>query len=1098
MSTPLQSCFSAGVGTIRKSAPRWMTLAVILFCIPNALLAQASFTGTILGTVTDPSGAVVPGARVLVKNAGTNETVPVTTDGFGNFFVPNLKPGSYRVEVAADGFKRALREGITLQIDQRERVDFRIDLGSTTEVVEVTAALPALQTESGALGHVVDNRKINLPLNGRGAFNLIALVPGVTEGTSSNTQGAASRINGGRNRLNEIQLDGVTAVNVKGGNVGYTPTVDALQEFKVITNSFSAEYGRTGGGVIIASIKSGSNSFHGTVFEFLRNDALNARNFFARPTEQKPVRKENQFGAAVGGPIRKDKTFFFADWQGSRRRTAETRPSSVPTPAMRSGDFSSGFNPLYDPGTTRRDSSGRLVRDRFDGNKVPRERWDPAAARILEFYPLPTGPGLANNYVLSGPGRRRADQADLRIDHSLTDRIKLMARHSIDDNLEAPSPTFPTNGNPENYPSRGRLQNSGVSYIHTFSPREINELRLGFNRVHSRDTAPTFGGNFPSKLGVPNVPQDVFPRINISGLTSIGNQRSRPTILRATAYQLADNFTFVRGRHYFKTGFDFRRGYMNNFGPTNPSGEFSFSALQTGLPGDSRTGLGMASFLLGEGSGFQFLPGLSSYLQFPSYDFYFQDDFKVSPRLTLNLGLRYEPAFHWTEKYNRISNFNPEKRTLDLAGVDGAPRHFYPNDWNNWGPRFGLAYSLPAWKTVVRLGYGMYFASAPVASNPGTPLEAAFPWARSFALPPVLVPDDPLFNLSRFPGGSSTFDTSGRTAGEIVFFDRKSQAPYMQSWNLTVQRELRSNLSLEVAYAGTKGTRLYTPGSNLNQIPPERLGPPGQFGGLSPQQRRPFPEFQDIAYNTFGVSSIYHSLQMKAEQRFSGGLSFLAAYTWSKSIDNGSGLFPSDNPNVSNAFRLQNRYDMRGERSISADDQGHRLVVSYTYDLPWGRGRKYWNGPGVAPKILGGWQVGGITLMRSGLPFGIDTASNTTGSLGGRQRANRVGDGRLSRDERTLDRFFNISAFVPPAQFTFGNSPRNVLRAPGRVNFDFLLAKSFPLRESMSLDFRAEFFNLMNTPPFGFPGATVGTPQLGKIGSAGDPRIAQFALKLNF
>ena len=1079
-----------------------MMVVAILLLIPGLAFAQASFTGAILGTVTDPDRAVIPGAKVVVTNTSTNEAVRVATNEYGSFFVPNLKPGLYRVEAEAQGFKRSARGGIRLELDQKVRIDFPLELGTTTEIVEVAAATPVLQTESGALGHVVDNRRVTMiPLNGRGVFSLILGVPGVTDGAPG-AQGAAVRINGGRNRLNEIHLDGVTAVNPKGGNVGYTPMIDAMQEFKVLTNSFPAEYGRTGGGVILATIKSGTNSFHGTVFEFLRNDALNGRNFFARPTDRKPILRQNQFGAAVGGPIRKDRTFFFADWQGTRIRTAATRVSSVPTAPMREGNFSVGFGPLYDPATSAPDGSGGVTRQRFDGNVVPRNRFDAASARVVEFYPLPNAAGLASNYVLSGPGRSRADQADLRVDHGIGDRLRLMGRHSVNDAISAPSPTFPTEGNPSNYPSRNRQQNSALSYLHTFSPTRINELRLGFNRVHSRDTSPTFGGNWPSKLGVPNVPPDVFPLFNITGLTSIGNQRSRPTVLRATSYQLVDNFTFLRGRHYFKAGFDFRRSYMNNFGPTNPSGEFSFGVNQTALLAGGRVsgGLGMASLLVGQGGGFQFLPGLSSYLQFPSYDVYFQDDIKVSPRLTLNLGVRYEPAFHWIEKYDRISAFNPERRTLDLAGVGGAPRHFYTNDWNNVGPRFGLAYSLPRFRTVLRLGYGVYFASAPVASNPGTPLEAAFPWARSFTLPVTVLPVDPLFALSRFPGGESTFDTTGRTAGEIVFFDPQSRAPYMQGWNFTVQRELTASLALDISYAGTKGTKLYTPGGNLNQIRTELLGPPERFGGLTPQQRRPFPEFQNIAYNSFGVSSIYHSLQVKAEQRLSRGLNFSAGYTWSKSIDNGSGLFPSDNPQIGghSAFRLQSLYDMRGERSISADDQGHRLTLSYVYELPWGPGRQYWSGPGWVPRILGGWHVAGGPLLRSGLPFGLDSTSNTTGSQGGRQRANRAGDGKLPREQRTIRVFYDTAAFVNPPAFTFGNSARNVLRAPGRVNFDLLLGKSFLLREGLSLDFRAECFNLMNTPPLDFPGATVGTPQMGVISSAGDPRIFQVALKLNF
>jgi hypothetical protein len=323
----------------------------------------------------------------------------------------------------------------------------------------------------------------------------------------------------------------------------------------------------------------------------------------------------------------------------------------------------------------------------------------------------------------------------------------------------------------------------------------------------------------------------------------------------------------------------------------------------------------------------------------------------------------------------------------------------------------------------------------------------------------------------------------------------------MQSWNFSIQRELGRNIALDTAYAGTKGTKLYTPGTNLNQLPPQLLGPPSQFGGLTSQQRRPFPEFQNIAYNTFGVSSIYHSLQVKLEQRFTAGLTYLLSYTWSKSLDNGSGLFPGDNPSVSSSFRVQNLYNMGGERALSADDQAHRFTASYTYDLPWGPGRAMLNSNTIWAKVFGSWQLGGIALLRSGLPFGIDSTQNTTDSQGGRQRANRIGDGRLSRDQRSLSHFFDTSAFVNPPQYTFGNSARNVLRSPGLVNFDLALSKNFYVTEGVRLDFRAEAFNLMNTPAFGFPGATVGTSQFGVISSTlpgTDARQIQFALKLNF
>lgn len=1081
------------------SVSRISACLLVLQCLLAApVFGQASFTGTILGTVTDPNGAVVRGAQVRVVNLATNETAAVTTDDAGNYFVPNLKPGAYRVEVEAAGFKRFVQDRLPLQIDQRARIDALMQLGSPTESVVIAETAPVLQTESGTLGQVIDNRQVvSLPLNGRGAFSLIGLVAGVAEGPNAATSGASARINGGRNRLNEVQLDGVTAINVKGGNVGYTPMVDALQEFKVVTNSFSAEYGRTGGGVILATIKSGGNDFHGVLFEFLRNDALNARNLFARPQDRKPILRQNQFGFALGGPIRRDRTFFFLDWQGTRIRNAAVNTSSVPTEALRNGDFR-GLATIYDPATTRI-VNNQVVRDPFPNNVIPANRLDPAAVKILQFYPLPNGAGLANNYVLASGGSSNADQGDIRLDHNLGGAVKLMGRYSLNNSIATPSPVFLTEGNPANYPSRGRQQNAVISYLHTISPTLINEARIGFNRIYSNSTAPTFGKNFPQQLGVPNVPPDVFPRVNITGFSSIGNNRSFPVLLRTTGFQVLDNLTLIKGRHYLKFGLDFRRSFMNNYNPTNASGEFSFGPNQTATTVNNNLtgGQAFASFLLGQGSGFQLLPGLSSYLSFPSYDFYAQDDFKISPRLTLNLGVRYEPSFHYTEKYNRISSFNPQQRTLDLAGVNGAPRHFYKNDWNNFGPRIGLAYNLMA-KTVVRLGYGIYFASAPVASNPGTPLEAAFPWARSISLPAVSLPAQPLFTLSRFPGGASNFDTTGRTAGEIVYFDPNSRAAYMQSWNLAIQRELRSNLSVEIAYGGTKGTHLYTPGSNYNQIPVERLGPPAQFGGLTPQQRRPFPEHMDIAYNSFGVSSTYHSMQLKAEQRLSRGLSYLVSYTWSKSIDNGSGLFPGDNPSVSSSFRLQNIYDMRGERSLSADDQPHRFVASYAYDLPWGPGRSFLNSDSLLARIFGSWQISGITLLRSGLPFGVDSTQNTTGSLGGRQRANRIADGALSRAQRSITRWFDTAAFVNPPQFTFGNSARNVLRAPGRVNFDVMLAKQIPLTESIRLDFRTEAFNVTNTPPLNFPGATVGTPQFGVINSAGDGRIIQFALKLNF
>jgi len=638
---------------------------------------------------------------------------------------------------------------------------------------------------------------------------------------------------------------------------------------------------------------------------------------------------------------------------------------------------------------------------------------------------------------------------------------------------------------------------------------------------------PTEEMDFPAMLGVPNVPPDVFPRVNVTGLTSIGTDRSNPNSSLATSYQVVDNFSWIRGRHFLKAGFDIRRSTYRPYSPTNASGEFSFTSTQSAnLAGGRATGGdAFGSFLLGLGSGFQFLPGLPSVLTVPSYDAYVQDDFKVSSRLTVNVGLRWEPGLHFTEKDDRISSFDPEAPcavqsplmqrtsaevscarfapgadTLRRAGVDGAPRHFYKNDWNNLGPRLGLAFSLDP-RTVLRAGYGIYYMTPASSSNPGTPLEAAFPWARSFSVPPAARLGDPLFVLSRFPGGASDFDTTGRTAGEIVWFDPDSSTPYMQSWNLTFQRELTSNLSAEVAYAGTKGTNLYSPGTNLNQIPPELLGPPERFGGATPQQRRPFPEFNNIALNTFSSSSIYHALQVKVQKRTRVGLSFLLAYTFSKSIDDGSGLFPGDNPNTGSngSFRRQNRYDQDGERSISADDQTHRLALSYSYDLPFGRGRKWLGNGGLAAAILGGWQTSGILIARSGLPFGVHVEANTTQSQGGRLRANRVCDGTLPSGERSIQRWFDTTCFVAPPAFTFGDSARNVLRAPALVNLDTMLARRIATGRRAELELRIEAFNLLNTPHFGLPVAAVDDRRFGSISTTqGENRTLQLGVKLYF
>ncbi|MCL4401755.1 MAG: TonB-dependent receptor [Acidobacteria bacterium] len=1061
-------------------------LIVAMACLaPYVCQAQTSFSGTILGTVTDPSAAAAPAAHVAVTNTETNVKSAVDTDQFGNYFVPNLKPGRYSVAVEAPGFRRSVRDGIILEIDQQVRIDVQLVLGSTSETVEVRASAPTLQTESGSIGHMIDNRRVtDIPLVSRDAFELVELIPGVYGG------GSTARVNGGRGGGNDILIDGIVAENSKGGATIYTPMVDALQEFKVLTASYSAEYGRTSGGVIIAAIKSGTNRFRGSMFEFLRNDALNTRNFFAPRGAPDPMLRRNQFGGTVGGPILRDKLFFFVDWEGTRLRQGNVQTSSVPTATMRAGDFSTGFKRIYDPATSSLDSAGKLTRTPFPGNRVPANRFDPVAVRILQYYPPPTAPGNINNFVSTEPARSRNDQGDIRLDYNISSAIQLMMRYSANNGRSEPGRRYPTDGNPGTYPADDWQQLGGFSYIHTLGPRMVNELRVGLSRDRRQITPGTLGADFAGKLGLAGVPPTVFPRFGIAGLTEIGNRQNGMQIRRTMYYQLVDNFTLIRGRHYLKFGFDFRRAQMNNFQPDNPSGTFGFGELQTGLLTGS-SGVGLASFLLGYGSGASISPGVMSYLRFPTYDFYVQDDFKVSPRLTLNMGLRYEPSFSWREKYDRISWLDLDVGHIVFAGRDGQRRTNFPNDYMGLGPRFGAAYSLPQWKSVVRLGYGINFITAPTASNTGTVwLEAAYPWGATFQFPALARPTDWSYKLSQFPGMGrpltleqcqASIATCGNSS-QVSYYDPNARMTYIQSWNFTVQRELRSNLALEVGYVGTKGTRLFTRRTRFNQLPAELLGPPEKFGGKNPQKRSFLPNYSNVGLLNFGSSSIYHSLQAKVEQRFSSGLDFTVAYTWSKNIDDCSATFGDS---------IQDRYNMRAERAATQGDQKHRLVGSYVYELPWG-------GAGAMNRIFGHWRIGGVTTLHGGAPITIGNTPDTTASNGGAQRPNRVGDGNLPRDQRTLQRFFDTAAFVAPAAYTFGNSGRGVVRGPGLVNFDAMLSKSIPVREAMAFTIRLEAFNLTNTPPFNAPNATRGSPRFGIISSAGNGRILQAAVKFKF
>jgi len=672
-----------------------------------------------------------------------------------------------------------------------------------------------------------------------------------------------------------------------------------------------------------------------------------------------------------------------------------------------------------------------------------------------------------------------------------------MAWECVFDLFQAYSPFYPKVADTSNGPTRKRRQNGGFNVVYTISPTITNEFKGGFDRDFTRTTAYSANGNYLEKFGIPNIPETVFPPISISGLSNIGDGGASSTYLRrATFYELGDILSFIRSRHYFKAGVDIRYHIDSNFQPNDPSGTFAFAANQTGL-GTGSTGLGMASFLLGLGNSASLSSGAINYLEAPNYAAYLQDDFRATSRLTLNLGVRWEPSINYHEKYNRLAWFDPSVGHEVFAGVNGERTTSYPNNYRHFSPRVGLAYSLPSWKAVVRAGYGVTFTDPSTLSSydAGALEEQPFPFNTAETLPPLVRVTDAAFQLSMFQGFAATpteqsclasITTCG-TSASLISYDSHTHMPYMQSWNFTVQRELFGTMALQASYVGTKGTNLYTSGNSLLQLPPQLLGPNAEFGGLSPQQRDAFPAYSSISLGTFGGESTYHALQVRADKRLSGDFALGLSYTWSKCLED--------------VGAAQDVYDRAANKGLCTADTGQRLVTTVLYQLPFGPGHKLLNGPGELPKILGGWQTNGIFTMLGGMPFTVTATPNTTSANGGSQYPNwapGITTGALPADQRTIQRFFNTLAFVAPPPYTFGNVAPNVLLGPGFVNLDVVLSKTFPIYEQVKLDFRAESYDVLNTPLFANPASTLGASGFGAIGSARDGRIMQLSLKLKF
>jgi hypothetical protein len=1028
--------------------------------VASAIHAQ-TIRGTINGVVHDQSGGAVASASVTLTREETGARRSATTDTHGEFSFELVPPGPYRIRVDHAGFQPAEYK-VPLEVNQQILVEARLALGHpANEKVEVSDIAPLLRTESSAMGGVIDARQItNLPLDGRNFYNLSLLLPGVVpaaQGSAGSVRGDfAINVNGAREDANSFLLDGAYNGDPKLNGVAVTSPVDAIREFELASSTYDASFGRNAGAQINVVTRSGSNQFHGTAYEFFRNDAIAAKNFFAPADQPAPRYQRNQFGATVGGPIRKNKTFFFADWESLRLNEGETLVTNVPTKAERGGNFNGSGLTAIDPTT------GAPI----PGNILPGYFQDPIGQAIANLYPLPNRSNPSANFVSSPILTQNQNQFDTRIDQVLGSKDDLAFRYSfVDGTLFDPFNGFSSvPGYGLNIPRRA--QNAALSETHIFTPSLINEFRLAYNRVSNNTDQQNQGVSINHQLGLPELstnPRDWgLSQISINGFSPIGDENTSPQRGATNTYQVNDAATWNHGRHLLKYGFDFRVLQQNAFRDVESRGFIDFTGALVGNP--------LEELLLGAptetGGATMNNP---EHVRTHSLNFFAQDSWRILPNLTLNLGLRYEFNSPAVDAQNRANVYNPASGTLVPVGQNGFPRAGYNADLNNFAPQLGLAWSHR--NTVIRAAYGIHYDQSALAISEGLYFSAPYYNLRiAFDYPGI----PPLTIENPFPANFPIPIPSSATA-----FQRNLRTPYIQQWNFGVQQQLGATRVLEVAYVGSKGTHLID-SRDINQPAPS----------TNPNFQRPNPAFADVDIIESQANSIYHSLQARFDQRLWNGLSLLASYTFSKSIDDASNFFSS----AGDSNFPQNSNDLSAERGLSNFDIRNRFTLSYAYDLPIAKGHRW----------VGGWQSFGVLTFQSGRPLTVlllrDFDNSNTGQtdiLGGsNDRPNAVSNPNLSNP--TPGEWFNTAAFVIPPFGHFGNEGRNIVEGPGLATVDFSIVKNTRLAERLNTQFRAEFFNLLNHPNFDLPDNFVGSPTFGQVVSAEPARRIQFGLKFLF
>ena len=1188
----------------RKSGGTVLLLVCLL--APVTAVAQVDM-GSISGVIRDPSGAAIPTAKVTLTNEATGITVSMNSGAEGQYTFSPIKIGRYSISASATGFRTVQQNNVTVDVQQNVELDISLPVGQATETVVVNTVTPLLQTLDASVGQVVQEAAINdLPLNGRNFTFLAQLSAGVTQG-QQDTRGLGASgsfaANGLRPAQNNYLLDGIddntNLVDFLNGTAyAVRPPVDAIQEFKVETNNYSAETGRSAGAVLNATLKSGSNAFHGSAWEFLRNDKLDAANYFET---RKGEFRQNQFGAALGGPIRRDKTFFFMDYEGTRIRQAIPYVSTVPTALERSSGYtnlsdllSQGPPPascmqnpgqsgcvadvlgrgytlgqVFDPSTTRPAGSG-FIRDPFPGNIIPANRLDPNAIKLLNLFPAPTNSGLFNNYVSNPVINNDTDQFDTRIDHNFSSKDSAFGRLSYVRNPDIIPGPFTGIADGGAFYAGDQFTtswNSALSETHTFSPTLINEFRLGYNHLRATRVQPNANTpGIPAQFGIQGIPQGNsnggLGSIYFTGLNYLGSSQYLPSIELSTTTQITDNLTKTIGRHTLKAGFEWQRLGSAILQPIAGRGTWSFSGLYTEVPTTNGGNTGLAQMLLTPIPGT--VPGAADYVggadsvsasniantsqKHEYYAGYFQDDFKVTSKLTVNLGLRYEYFGQLIENYGNQSNFIPnfvgpahnghsaflltQKRCntpfspdfMTAAATDGidivcsSQPGLGVSQKKNFAPRVGFAYQFTP-KFVARGGYGIFYGGFE-NSVVGTYFDFPFQYSLGYG---YQVPNAPI----TFSNGSIATLETGITGipltpaavepGGVSFTgeDYHMPTPYTQGYNLTLQYELSANNTVQLGYVGNN---VHHMGTYVNPNTPQEILPPG----LSPLAYSPYPDFSSyMTYSTFSGNSHYNSLQANYERRMGHGLSVLGNFTWSSCMNDATDVL---NPTALFIYRAPflPGVGIHGDFSRCDFDINKVVHLSGTYELPFGHGREFLgNSSGVLNAIAGGWDTNWIVTLQDGQPGTVPCSIATTSGFG--CYALRVPGVDLYAGKHNQDQWMNPAAFAtPPVATTIGQTDYSPLgggpaqfRGPGFHRLDFSLFKQFQLNERFRMEFRSEIFNLTNTPNFSNPGFSLnGVPaapgaldynnptNFGKINSTrdgqNDQREIQFALKLYF